>query len=130
MALSCSPPLFLHYHPINCPSLPREAQRQSAHTHTRTPLNSHLHVPLMSHALHSMHNLLHNTAANYHKTVAIYFLFPLEKLVFTMHPFLRFLSSHNILFFYFPIIVVIQKCIQFCVAHSWQVLKGAEDIEE
>jgi len=40
MALSCSPPLFLHYHPINRPSLLRDR----AHTHT--PLTSHLHIPL------------------------------------------------------------------------------------
>lgn len=74
-ALSCSPPLFLHYHPINRPSLSREARRQSAGTHIRAHhLTAISTSPCMSHALHLIQNLLDNTAANDHKTFSIPFL--------------------------------------------------------
>jgi len=133
MALSCSPPLFLHYHPINRPSLLREAQRPSTHTLTHT----HTHTTYQPSPHPTKHPICHRHFTQYTICFIIkqqittkpllFILFPLEKLVGTMHPFLRLLSTHNSLswffFCFFPItfqIVVKQKCIQFCVVHGFE----------
>jgi len=121
LLFSSSLPSLPSYQPSFTP------QRPSTHTHTTYQPSPHPTKHPICHRHFTQYTICFIIKQQITTKPLLFILFPLEKLVGTMHPFLRLLSTHNSLswffFCFFPItfqIVVKQKCIQFCVVHGFE----------